>query len=374
MARAVGMCGLAHGDPSRLMGATEHNPTGHWEVEDLTDFDEQLLLDLGGKWSAPPRMDPGALEELAAGPKGEEAAKLHSEVFGDSRWVWKDPRLCIVLPFWRRVLADSFVVVAVVRNPLEVAQSLGRRNGFSVPYSFALWERHVRSSIEGAHGLENVLVHYERVIDDPAREVGRVAEFLVGRGLGETPDPEALRRFVRDEHRHVRTSFEQLSSHPDASEEMLSLYRLLSEADRLPEPSELPPETPNLQLAFDEHKRMTRWEDEALQLRDGVEQMRQLHDAALADIEKLRRWVDESRADAAKAWAEVRRLEAENSDLHELRTMLLDELESVIAERDRLRSELAAYERSAFMRLAAVAQRWASRIWGEDSIHRRKRR
>lgn len=222
--------------------------------------------------------------------------------------------------------------------------------------------------------MENVLVHYERVIDDPAREVGRVAEFLVGRGLGETPDPEALRRFVRDEHRHVRTSFEQLSSHPDASEEMLSLYRLLSEADRLPEPSELPPETPNLQLAFDEHKRMTRWEDEALQLRDGVEQMRQLHDAALADIEKLRRWVDESRADAAKAWAEVRRLEAENSDLHELRTMLLDELESVIAERDRLRSELAAYERSAFMRLAAVAQRWASRIWGEDSIHRRKRR
>ena len=41
------------------MPSTPDNPTGYWESSVLSFFNEELLLALGGSWSAPPPLEPG---------------------------------------------------------------------------------------------------------------------------------------------------------------------------------------------------------------------------------------------------------------------------------------------------------------------------
>ena len=70
-----------------------------------------------------------ALAGLAAGELGARARDAVIQVFGQgSSWVWKDPRLCLLAPFWRAALGDdglqAVVVVRGVLNPRELGHRL----------------------------------------------------------------------------------------------------------------------------------------------------------------------------------------------------------------------------------------------------------
>ncbi len=113
------------------MGATEANVRGHWELTPLSAMDEDLLVHLGGRWSGPPPADPEVQQRLAGGEWGRRAEALLESLLPQKTWVWKDPRACLLLPFWRSVMdrrGVTPVVVAVVRHPSEVAASLQRRD------------------------------------------------------------------------------------------------------------------------------------------------------------------------------------------------------------------------------------------------------
>src|SRR5438552_705120 len=59
--------------------------------------------------------------------------------------VLKDPRICRFVPFWLDVLGEIGAqprIVIPVRSPLDVAESLKLRNGFSSSKSLLLWLRH----------------------------------------------------------------------------------------------------------------------------------------------------------------------------------------------------------------------------------------
>lgn len=93
----------------------------------------------------------------------------------------------------------------MVRNPLEVAHSLGARNLFPIRYSLALWERYTREALTGLEGLPVLVTLYGSLLADPAGWCGETVAFLNGVGLearlpapadlGEFLDP-ALRRSV----------------------------------------------------------------------------------------------------------------------------------------------------------------------------------
>ncbi len=74
-------------------------------------------------------------------------------------WVWKDPRTCVLLPFWSAVLEQRAAYVLVVRHPFEVSDSLARRNGCTPLLSLALWERYTRQAMLGAAGSAADGVH-----------------------------------------------------------------------------------------------------------------------------------------------------------------------------------------------------------------------
>src|SRR5207302_4118218 len=104
-----------------------------------------LLNVFGGAWFAPPELAEGWEDDPRLAELRGEARTGLARAHDTQEWVWKDPRNCLTLGFWLPLARVEPVVVLVHRNPGEVADSLRRRDGFPVPYSMALWERHNRA-------------------------------------------------------------------------------------------------------------------------------------------------------------------------------------------------------------------------------------
>lgn len=197
MTGALHELGLSVGDPDALIDASEHNPRGHWEVKSLVFLNEMLLHELGGSWSAPPAADRDDQLALAGSDWRTGAHSAHATRLPDDPWVWKDPRLCLLLDFWRAVLDEPPVVVMVVRSPHDVARSLSRRSGIEGPYGLALWERYTRSALTSAVGLPAWVVHYEELIAEPERAIRDVLGFLAAEGVAPNePDVDAAVRIT----------------------------------------------------------------------------------------------------------------------------------------------------------------------------------
>jgi hypothetical protein len=167
-----------------------YNERGYWESRDLVRFDEALLRQLGGTWSAPPLPVPGwehsdhpEMRALRA-----QAVQLAARCFGRPPMVLKDPRLCITLPMWRTVFTAAPCVVLILRDPMDVARSLKTRNDFPLTLGLAIWERYVRQSVASVAGLAVYAVEYGDILADPRRRMGELVAFLRSQGVGVPAD------------------------------------------------------------------------------------------------------------------------------------------------------------------------------------------
>jgi hypothetical protein len=141
-------------------------------------------------------------------PNGPDLAETRLEA---SQWlttlaapiIVKDPRLCITLPMWREVVEEDLIALFVLRDPLEVALSLHRRDGIPVTLGLALWQRDIRLACHGLRGIATLVLEYGAMVRDPATTVRSVVSFLEGQGIVVTPDAiERAASSVNPELRH----------------------------------------------------------------------------------------------------------------------------------------------------------------------------
>jgi len=98
-------------------------------------------------------------------------------------WVWKDPRLPLVLPFWANVWEDVIYVIPV-RHPVETILSAAKMDGVdpgTVPLSagFAYWHfcmLNVLNFTEASH--RKLFIAYDQLLQYPQRECTRLNQFL----------------------------------------------------------------------------------------------------------------------------------------------------------------------------------------------------
>ena len=208
-ANCLAELGLLAPPPGDLINGDLNNERGYWESDKLTKFDESVLRHLGGTWSAPPRSRTGGKRQMTT------RCVLSDRGRPNWRWsiaaepprVMKDPRLCLTLPLWRRVLPREPVAVLVFRDPLEVALSLQKRNEFPLTLSLALWHRYVRQSLASLVGLPVLVIEYARVLDEPRLWVDDLVRFLNANGI--TPGADRSDRaahVLQGELRHNRRS------------------------------------------------------------------------------------------------------------------------------------------------------------------------
>jgi hypothetical protein len=256
--RLVSLLGLAVCRDSDLLVGYKGNPRGHWESRSLIDFDDRLLEELGGTWFCPPLLGE---RETSRTLDRHGAEALHELEHAHPRhpWVWKDPRACVLMPFWSAVLGPRAAYVLVVRHPFEVSESLARRNGCTSAFSLALWERYTREALLGAAGRPMIVSTYDGVLADPVGWCERLIAFLAELGLTLPPvDWDVLGAYAMDGLRHSRRSWEELGAGPSISTEQVALARAVSvfTAQSSYVPPQLPAETPETESTFAEIRRL----------------------------------------------------------------------------------------------------------------------
>lgn len=176
---------LGPGGPAEddLIPATGWNERGNKESLSLSRFNESLLVQLGGGWSEPPLLPRGWEGDPSLNRRRERASHLLATAFGERQFVWKDPRNCIVLPFWRALVPRADGAVFVYRSPSEVAGSLAARDGFTQTHGLALWERYVRSAVANLDGVPTLVTRYERVLEETEQWCNELVAFLDEEGF-----------------------------------------------------------------------------------------------------------------------------------------------------------------------------------------------
>ncbi|MGO8904817.1 MAG: sulfotransferase family protein [Solirubrobacteraceae bacterium] len=255
--RLVSLLGLALCRHDDLLVGLATNPRGHWESRSLLGFNDQLLAELEGTWFCPPLLDPEELPAMLRTHASRALAVLQ-HAYPERPWVWKDPRTCVLLPFWSAVLEQRAAYVLVVRHPFEVSDSLARRNGCTPLLSLALWERYTRQAMLGASGRPLMVCTYDGVLADPAAWCERLVAFLGELGIAtRAVDQVATGAFTMDGLRHSHQSWTELQPGPLISPEQVALAHAASTftVQRSFLPPALPAETPQTESVFSEIRR-----------------------------------------------------------------------------------------------------------------------
>ena len=131
LARLLNLMGAYFGPEGIGIGANEENPKGFWERRDVRELNDLLLHGAGCDWDRVAGFDADRVPPPVVAEFEARAARLVLAMDAQRPWFLKEPRLCLLLPFWRKFL-EAPVAVHIVRHPLEVAASLRKRNGMPV--------------------------------------------------------------------------------------------------------------------------------------------------------------------------------------------------------------------------------------------------
>ena len=223
---------LGYDVPKNLVQATPDNERGFWESESAVLLNNMIFAStkLTGKhWVAP---DSDWFSSPAADEFREQAQALLLDEFGTSRrFVLKNPKLCLLLPLWidaLRGFGAEPLVVLPIRNPLDVAASLMKRDGIDQSTSLLMWLRYVLDSEFASRGLKRAYVRYEDVLEKNDAGTGEIERVLGISLSGDSADTRReINRFLSPELRHHWHEDAELLTNPAVSRWVQMSFEIL---------------------------------------------------------------------------------------------------------------------------------------------------
>jgi glycosyltransferase involved in cell wall biosynthesis len=181
VARILNLMG-AYFAPERMeLPATEANPKGYWERRDVVNLNEELLSALGVTWDKISQFDAKQIPMVC-----KKFESLGQEIIlgldAHRPWMLKDPRLCLLLPFWLPLL-ETPLCVYVHRDPIQIAQSLKKRDGLPIQVGIALWEKYTLQALIHSARLSRTLVSYHDLMTRPLDTVKSLYDSLQAQGI-----------------------------------------------------------------------------------------------------------------------------------------------------------------------------------------------
>ncbi len=279
------------------------NPSGHWESRSLMELNDELLARLQGFWWAPPELPDGWESSTELKAVRQQAAEGFYAVHPAQDWVWKDPRVCLTLPFWISALDVDPVCVLTLRHPSEVADSLVARDGFGLHHALAIWEWYTISVLRHLRGRSVAVVRYRDLMEDPVRTVTWLRDDLADLGVAVADDGvDGAAAFVDQRLYHHRADRARIE--PASQKGLRQLLTDLDSCyDSFPE-LEIPPLTATtvelvtmhrrFQQLQVEHEERTQWalslEREVRERNEAIRDQQQRYKTLNSDLDKRTQW------------------------------------------------------------------------------------
>lgn len=225
-----------------FIAPNQDNPKGFFEEEEIVRFNDRLLRSMSLSWDSF-----GFIweQDFTVGrlPLYHKAAvALVRTRFKDAAFAGlKDPRLCILLPFWKSVIAEALDVdisyVLCVRKPEHCVASqkarhikdsdfhlVGRRN----VHTLLLWLTYTLKALAHVDPKRLLVVNYGALIEAPEMQLQRLARFL-----DIDTSPEKLANICRERvdpqlNRNNQQGAVSRNRHPRVWAFAASLYERLS--------------------------------------------------------------------------------------------------------------------------------------------------
>ncbi|MCW3475651.1 sulfotransferase family protein [Limobrevibacterium gyesilva] len=180
LTRVLNLLGVAL--PEELLGPGRGNERGHFEPLRLLQLNDEILRSHGATWWDPIAIPPAWFDGPQAAEFAERVAERIAQDYGDAKLlVIKDPRLCRLMPIYRRALQQLGIAprgVLPLRHPAEVVGSLGHRDGTDPRTSELLYVRDLLGAEAFSRDFPRVWTSFEGLLADWRGTVARIAAGL----------------------------------------------------------------------------------------------------------------------------------------------------------------------------------------------------
>ena len=214
-----------------LLAVSNDNDKGFFEDIEVNKLNIDLLNAIDCDWDSLSIIPATVLSQERLKHFKVRAVELICSKIGERPFGLKDPRIARLLPFWQSVFDHAGVTAAyviAVRNPMSIAKSLTRRNGFDAEKSYYLWLGHVIPAILQTHGYRRVAVNFDLLISEPYTQLSRIARSLdLPFDSNSTDVQEYVKEFLDANLRHAEFNLDDLRVDGAAPADAASAYEML---------------------------------------------------------------------------------------------------------------------------------------------------
>lgn len=181
LTRILNICGMEIGPNSDLYKNKGDNPKGHWENLKFIEINQEIIniFSKDKQWDSIPNFPPDWQNSAEIKHLEIKAKKLVSG-FNQKYpiWGWKDPRTCLTLPFWKKIISQDINFVIILRNPFQIVGSLKKRNNKKESETLHMWSFYTNSVINNTINENRCFINFDNIFSNWPDEINKVIKLV----------------------------------------------------------------------------------------------------------------------------------------------------------------------------------------------------
>lgn len=213
-----------------LMPEGEFNPKGHWEDIDVVSINDKLLAHYGNVWFSATQPEINLDDQYVQLLLGEAVNMVQQRVEEFDLWGFKDPRTSRLLIFWQEVFKRAGVqakYVYALRNPLDIARSLARRDGINHRQGYLLWLWHTLPNLNLLQSENVSWVGFNELLSQPRTVIAKLQQQLELDSVSAENVDKFCDSYIDPSLSHSNAQLSDLYQDAEHFEPVLSLYEAM---------------------------------------------------------------------------------------------------------------------------------------------------
>lgn len=195
----------------------DDNDLGFWELQEMVDIHEAMLEAQGLNHLSARVMPTDWQQRIPSALITQLRARIRKETNQHLLWAVKDPRMCRLLPVWIALCEELKIsprFLITIRHPVEVANSLLKRNQLPLEEGLRLWSLYNLELEKHTRGFPRYFVGYPDILSTWQQHVHAMQGALQLSWLTpvEAAHPE-IAAFLKPDLYRQRANYSRLHEH-----------------------------------------------------------------------------------------------------------------------------------------------------------------